>query len=146
MGYQPPAEMRERVPLGPTTEWLKIFASLVSSKQPKNASVRENNVLQAVRLGSLMTRKEFAREAVIVAGTGALSGALFWMAVFLAGPIVVLPGAGVLLVALIWFARKMKTAQLVAERTAMACLFAAQASLFVAVVMEVLPEFVRGIF
>jgi hypothetical protein len=92
-----------------------------------------------------MTRREIAREIVIVAGTAGLSGTLFWMSVYLAGPIAIVPGAGVLFLALSWFARRMTTPQLVAERTVVACLLAAQASLLTAVILEVLPAFVHGV-
>lgn len=92
-----------------------------------------------------MTHGEIARESVIVGGTVALSGALFWMAIFLAGPIPVFPGAGVLLLALAWSLRRMTSGWRLAERAAVACLFAAQASLLTAVILKVLPAFVRGV-
>lgn len=92
-----------------------------------------------------MTRKDIGREVVIVAGTAILSGALFWMAVYLGGPITMFPGAAILFAFIAWSARKMTTLRLVGERVAMACLLAAQASLFTAIILVVLPEFVHGI-
>lgn len=92
-----------------------------------------------------MTGKDIAREAVIVLGTGAVSGAIFWMGVYLAGPIAILPGAGALFLALASFQRRMSNARLVAERGALACLLAAQTTLLAAVCIEMLPVVARNI-
>ncbi|MGH8426626.1 MAG: hypothetical protein ACRES7_01415 [Gammaproteobacteria bacterium] len=92
-----------------------------------------------------MTRKTLIREIVILTGTTALSGFLFWMAIYLTGALTIIPGALVLFLMLAWYARRMTTLQLVAERTAFACLIAAQASLLAAVAVEVLPTFLHGI-
>lgn len=86
-----------------------------------------------------MTRKVLGRETVILTGTGGIAGVLFWMGIYLAGPISIIPGAVALLVALALFRRRMTDGQALAERTMMACLLAAQVSLLAAVCIEVLP-------
>lgn len=92
-----------------------------------------------------MTRKEIGRETVILLGTSGVAGALFWMAVYLAGPIPLLPGAVVLGLALAWVTRHAGHSVVLAERAALAFLVAAQASLLAAVILHVLPVVVRHV-
>lgn len=90
-----------------------------------------------------MTRKEIGRDTVILLGTSGMAGALFWMAVYLAGPLPLLPGAVALVLALAWLTRHADHGVALAERAALAGLLAAQASLLAAIVVHVLPVVAR---
>ncbi len=91
----------------------------------------------------MVSGKDLAREAVILVGTAGISGAIFWMAVFLAGPIVILAGAAVLFVGMAWFTRGVDDAIALSERIALACLVAAQSSLLTGVLVTVFPVITR---
>jgi len=92
-----------------------------------------------------MTRSDITREIIILTGTGGIAGLLLWMAVYLAGPIALLPAAGVLLAGLFWLTRKVRNGVALAERASLACMVAAQAGLLAAVIMRVLPVAVHHI-
>jgi len=87
----------------------------------------------------MMTRSDIAREIVILTGTSGIAGLLMWMAVYLAGPVVLLPAAAVLLVALTRLTRPAMHGVVLAERASLAGLLCAQAGLLAAVIMRVLP-------
>lgn len=90
-----------------------------------------------------MTRGEQLKEALIVLGTAAVASLLFWMALYIGGPTMLIPAAAVLCLMLLRFRTRMVSARLVAERGVLACLLAAQASLFVAIMFYVVPDLLR---
>lgn len=92
-----------------------------------------------------MTGKEIGRETVILLGTSAMAGVLFWMSVYLAGPFPLVPGAAALALALAWVTRHAGHGVVLAERAAMASLLAAQASLLAAIIVHVLPVVLRHV-
>lgn len=87
-----------------------------------------------------MTRKELRIEIIALLGTAILAGLLFWLALYLAGIVMLLPAALVLLVALLLLQRKMRNPQSFAEYAVFAWLLATQASLLIAILMRVLPS------
>jgi len=86
-----------------------------------------------------MSRSDIAREIVILSGTGAIAGLLMWMALYLAGPLALVPGAAVLLAAIAYLTRRTTRGIVLAERVSLATLLAAQAGLLAAVIVRVIP-------
>ena len=86
-----------------------------------------------------MSHKITPARAVTAIGTGGIAGILFWMSLYLAGPEALLAGAVALAVAIAWFTRKAESLWAMSEHLLVACLIAAQASLFSAIVLKVIP-------
>ena len=86
-----------------------------------------------------MPHKIILTRAITVIGTGGIASILFWMSLYLAGPEALLAGAIALAVGIAWFARKAEGLWEMSEHLLIACLIAAQASLFSAIVLTVVP-------
>lgn len=80
-----------------------------------------------------------AAKAIMAMGAGSIAAILFWMSLYLAGPVVLFPGVAALAVAGFWLTRRVDGLWALSERLLIAGLIAAQASLLSAAFMEVVP-------
>ncbi len=87
-----------------------------------------------------MTRKAFVTEVIALAGTTALAFLLFWLSLYLAGIVVILPAALTFFIAIAVLWRKMRNLQSFAEYGVFAWLVATQVSVLVGILLRVVPS------
>lgn len=88
---------------------------------------------------------EFKGELTIIAGTVGIAGAIFWMGVYLLGPLTLIPGAFAFLGMLWHYRSRINTFQELGQQVSGSLLLAAQTSLLIATAYEILPLVFRHV-
>jgi len=86
-----------------------------------------------------MRKKVLAARLIVVGGTGSTAALLFWMAIYMVGPLVLVANVIALAIGIAWLTRKIEDGWALAERTLVACIVAGQAGLIVAMLIRVAP-------
>ena len=86
-----------------------------------------------------MVQQPLAARIIIISGTAAIAALLFWMALYVLGPLVLVVNVAALAVAIAWLTRHAMNGWILAERVLIASLVAGQAGLIVAVLVRVAP-------
>lgn len=86
-----------------------------------------------------MAQRAHASKVLTLAGAATMASLLFWMALYLIGPAILIVNVAVLLVAIPWFTRHFADGWMLAERAIIACIVSAQAGLVVATLVRIAP-------
>lgn len=86
-----------------------------------------------------MRKKALAAKLIVVGGTGSTAALLFWMAIYMVGPLVLVANVIALAIGIAWLTRKIEDGWALVERTLVACIVAGQAGLIVAMLIRVAP-------
>ena len=86
-----------------------------------------------------MAQKHIIPKVVTLIGAGGTVAILFWMSLYLAGSEALLAGVIALALGIPWFTRGAHSVWALTERLLIACLLAAQASLLLAAVLQIVP-------
>ncbi len=87
----------------------------------------------------VMRKKALAGKLIVVGGTGATAALLFWMAIYMVGPLVLVANVIALGIGIAWLTRRIEDGWALVERTLVACIVAGQAGLIVAMLIRVAP-------
>lgn len=86
-----------------------------------------------------MAKKSLIAKIVIVSGVSIIAGLLFWMALYMLGPPILLVNVVVLPFAMAWFTRHCTDGWVLVERMLVAAIVAGQAGLVAAILIRVAP-------
>lgn len=86
-----------------------------------------------------MAKRALASKLVTLAGAATIASLLFWMALYLIGPAILIVNVVVLLAGIPWFTRHFSDGWTLAERAIIACIVSAQAGLVVATLVRIAP-------
>ena len=86
-----------------------------------------------------MAKQALAAKLVTIGGAGSAAALLFWMALYILGPQVLVVNVIVLAIGIAWLTRHAGNGWLLVERTMIAGLIAGQAGLIVAMLIRVAP-------
>ncbi len=86
-----------------------------------------------------MAKQALAAKLITIGGAGASAALLFWMALYILGPLVLVANVIALAIGIAWLTRNVDDGWVLAERTLIASLVAGQAGLIVALLIRVAP-------
>jgi hypothetical protein len=86
-----------------------------------------------------MAQQKLVARFITLGGVGAIAALLFWMALYILGPLVLVVNVVALAIGIAWLARHAEDGWVLAERVFIAGLVAGQAGLIVAVLVRIAP-------
>ena len=86
-----------------------------------------------------MAQQTLAARIITISGTGTIAALLFWMALYILGPLILVVNVVALAIGIAWLTRHTRNGWGLAERVLIASLVAGQAGLIVAMLIRVAP-------
>ena len=93
-----------------------------------------------------MAKQTLAAKLITIGGTGATAALLFWMALYILGPLILVVNVIALAIGIAWLTRHADNGWVLAERTLVASLVAGQAGLIVAILTRIAPIVAKHAF